>query len=298
MFLGLLLLLLVVYLVYVKRKYFTLRGSIPGSPPWFLLGNLIETGQLLRGVSFSEALTTFKHRFGDIYQIWMGPTRLIVVGNINDVQHIFSHRNIYEQGSAYLERASILFPNGLLCIQGAAFKRHAAVTMPLFRRAKIISNFDLVLEYTDRLLNIWRTCPPEMIHTNIVQRTQNLLLAIFGFIGFDYDLETLNENGRESTNELTKALYYMLSMFEMMFFSPRLLSVIFTKVSPRYRQARATIEKYVHQIIDKELQETAQSRGERKRTCLIASLVASLQVDEQQEARKHEEERKGKSNLT
>ena len=112
MFLALVLLLLVIYLIYVKRKYFTLHGPIPGSPPLFLLGNLLETGQLLRGVSVSQALTAFKNRFGDIFQIWMGPTRLIVVGNINDVQHIFSHRNIYDQGSVFIERASILFPDG------------------------------------------------------------------------------------------------------------------------------------------------------------------------------------------
>jgi hypothetical protein len=118
MLLPLFLLLLVVYLVYVKNKYFTLRGPIPGSPPLFLLGNLLETGQLLRGASLTQALTTFKDRFGDIYQLWMGPTRLIVVGNINDVQHIFSHRNIYDQGSTFLERVSVIFPNGLICIKG------------------------------------------------------------------------------------------------------------------------------------------------------------------------------------
>ena len=96
------------------------------------------------------------------------------------------------------------------------------MTIPLFRRAKIDSNFDLVLEYTDHLLTIWRTYPPETIHTNIVQRSQNLFLAIFGYIGFDYDLEALNENGRESTNELTQALYYMMNMFEFIAYSPRI----------------------------------------------------------------------------
>ena len=295
MFLALLLSLLLVYLVYAKRKYFTLRGPIPGSPPSFLVGNLIETGQLLRGVSFSQALVAHKKRFGDIFQLWMGPTRLIVVGNINDVQHIFAHRNIYDQGRSFLERASVLFPNGLLCIDGAAFKRHAAVTIPLFRRAKIVSNFDLILEHTDRLLNIWRSYPSETIHTNIVRQSQNLFLAIFGYIGFDYDLETLNADGRESSNELTQALYYAMGMFEIIFFSPRFLSILYTKVSRRYRRSRAIIEKYINQMIDKELAETPESRGERKRTCLIASLVASLQADEQQEARKPAEERKGKS---
>ena len=37
MFLLLLLSLLVIYLLYVKRTYFTFRGPIPGSPPSFLV---------------------------------------------------------------------------------------------------------------------------------------------------------------------------------------------------------------------------------------------------------------------
>ena len=46
-------------------------------------------------------------------------------------------------------------------------------------------------------------------------------------------------------------------------------------------------------MIEKELNEDPKLRLERKRTCLIASLVESLQKDENAEAMKPEEERKG-----
>ena len=165
------------------------------------------------------------------------------------------------------------------------------MTIPLFRRAKIVSNFDLVLEYTERLLKIWRNSPAEKIHTNIVQQSQNLFIAIFGLIGFDYDLETLNEDGRESSNELTQALYHMMSMFEVVFFSPRFFSLVYTKVNRRFQRSRAIVKRYVDKMIDKEMQESPASRAQRKRTSLIASLVASLQADE---TRRSQETQRGK----
>jgi hypothetical protein len=47
-------------------------------------------------------------------------------------------------------------------------------------------------------------------------------------------------------------------------------------------------------MIEQELGETEESRTQRKRTSLIASLVASLQPDEKLEATKREEDKKGK----
>ena len=87
-----------------------------------------------------------------------------------------------------------------------------------------------------------------------------------------------------------------MSVFQMVSFSPRFLSKIYTNLSPRYRQSKTIINKYLNQMIEKELNESSESRAERKRTCLIASLVASLQQDEKAEAMKNEEAKKGNDN--
>jgi len=143
-------------------------------------------------------------------------------------------------------------------------------------------------------LNNWRRKPSEKIHTDIVQQSQNLILAIFGYVGFDYDLETLNDDGSENKNELAQELHYKMSVFQMISFSPRFLSKIYTNLSQRYKRSQLIINKYLNQMTEKELNESSESRAERKRTCLIASLVASLQQDEKAEAMKNEQDKKGK----
>ena len=179
-------------------------------------------------------------------------------------------------------------------IVGAKFKRHGAVTMPLFRRAKVLSNFDLIIYWTDKLLDKWRAQSKNHIHTDIVQQSQNLLMQIFGFIAFDFDLGTLNDDSNtKGENELYHAMSDLLSVVNVVFYAPKLFSDIYLTLNLRYRRARAIIQQYVYQMIEQELSETEESRAQRNRTSLIASLVASLQQDEKLEATKREEDKRG-----
>ncbi|CAF1278630.1 unnamed protein product [Adineta steineri] len=70
---------------------------------------------------------------------------------------------------------------------------------------------------------------------------------------------------------------------------------MYTKLSRRHRRAKSIITRYIYQMIDNEMTASEESRAQRKRTCLIASLIASLQEDEEMEAKKSENEKKGLS---
>ncbi|CAF1451183.1 unnamed protein product, partial [Rotaria sordida] len=172
----------------------------------------------------------------------------------------------------------------------AKFKRHASIIMPLFRHGKILSNFDLIINCTDELLNNWCSSSSDHIHCDILQQCQNLLLEIFGFIGFNYDFDTL---GGTKNNELTEALRNYIAMMQLGAYLPNFLLRAYMKLSPKYRRIQTTIKRYLYRMIEQELTETPESRAQRKKTSLIASLVASLQIDEQAEERKSEEEKKG-----
>ena len=179
---------------------------------------------------------------------------------------------------------------------GHKYKRHASIVLPLFRRGKIVNNFDMILDCTDQLLNQWRTTTEQNfdhIHLNIVDQCQNLSLAIFGFLGFNYDLQTLEESNINSKNKLTQALGDFVEIFIQTTRLPNFLSEVYLKFSPRYQRARVTIEQYLNQIIEQEQSKTPEEIAAQKRTSLIASMVTSLQQDEKAEAAKPEQDRKG-----
>ncbi|CAF1464672.1 unnamed protein product [Rotaria sordida] len=275
--------------LYVKYKYFTSHRSIPSLPGHFLFGNLLQTG-LLYGAALPQVYASFKNKLGDIYELKLGFLHGIIVSDIDDVQHIFSHRLIYDQSNWVAEIFNVLVPESLITLKGAKFKRHGSITMPLFRHGKIRSNFDLIINCTDELLNNWRSSSSDHIHCDILQQCQNLLLEIFGFIGFDYDFDTLSGT---NYNELAQALKTYVDTMGLGSYLPNFLFNAYLKLSPKCRRARTTIKRHLYQMMEQELNETPESRAQRKKTSLIASLVASLQTDEQAEERKSEEERKG-----
>lgn len=64
--------------------------------------------------------------------------------------------------------------------------------MELFsNRTCIINNLDFFVDSTDKLLNQWRSKfddNPKHIFLNTRDQCQRIILSIFGFIGFNYDL--------------------------------------------------------------------------------------------------------------
>ncbi len=155
---------------------------------------------------------------------------------------------------------------------------------------------DPIIDCTDKLLTRWRTYynDPEEIHLNLIEQSQQLLLAIFGYVAFDYDLQTLDDEYNTNKNELTHALHIHLDAILICIQLPRIITQIYLLLNIKYRQSRSTIDRHLQQMIEQELRETPQMRTERKRTSLIASLVDSLQQDEKLEANKSEETKKGR----
>lgn len=179
---------------------------------------------------------------------------------------------------------------------GALYKRHFSIISPLFRRNKLNTYLDPIIDCTDKLLSRWRTYNNNnstQIHLNIIEQCQQLLLAIFGYVAFDYDLQTLDDEYNTNKNELTQAFHTHLDAAVVCIQVPTIVGKLYLLVNPRYRRAKSIINQYLERMIEQELRESPEARAERKRTSLIASLVDSLQQDEKNEQNKQEENKKG-----
>jgi hypothetical protein len=112
---------------YLKTVYFTLRGPIPGIPPQFFFGNLLYFGLFSRNpTSMPDIMLQLREKFGDIFQVWIGSMHIIVINCLEDAQHIFSHRHIYDQGDIFTEKFKIINPNGIICLKGYyIFNKHS-----------------------------------------------------------------------------------------------------------------------------------------------------------------------------
>jgi len=144
-------------------------------------------------------------------------------------------------------------------------------------------------------LSRWRSYSPVEVHENIESQCHELLLSIFGFIAFDYDLQTLDDDKLAGRNELAVALQDFLGAFQKTLQMPNFIAKIFLKTNEKYKRAKGIIERYLYDMMEQELNQSRDVTEQRKRNCLIASLVGSLQENEQAEAEKNDEDKKGLS---
>ena len=117
----------------------------------------------------------------------------------------------------------------MLCILiiGANFKRHASLTVPLLRRAKLLSHADTINDCTDKLLGRWQTINDSTyIHLDMFHQLQQLVLDLFGFIFFGYDLQLLDNKSINEKNELAEALHTVLATAMLVIQMPRAISYI------------------------------------------------------------------------
>ncbi|CAF0901234.1 unnamed protein product [Adineta steineri] len=91
---------------------------MPGLPPQFLVGNLLQTGVIGKDIPINLIFLDLKAKFGDIFQYWLGPTRIIVVSRLEDVQYIYSRRHIYDQGDIFIDKIILVNPYAGLCMKG------------------------------------------------------------------------------------------------------------------------------------------------------------------------------------
>ena len=117
-----------------------------------------------------------------------------------------------------------------------------------------------------------------------------MLIDIFGFIGFDYDLHALDNGNDSDRKELTGALHTYINTTVMFAQLPGVIGRIYLFCNREYRQTRTIIDRHLNQMIEQELHEPTKTRAERKRTSFIASLISSLNDVEASKAANHAEE--------
>jgi hypothetical protein len=123
----------------------------------------------------------------------------------------------------------------------------------------------------------------------MLEQIKHLSLAIFGYIGFNYDLQTLDGDAG-NINELTQALRTIIDFWTTIVYAPKLYSRLLLAFSSKYRRANKTMRHILYEIMENEATGYDQ---QRKKISFIASLVASLQGDEKVESMKPEEQKKG-----
>ncbi|CAF2790671.1 unnamed protein product [Rotaria sp. Silwood2] len=295
--------------LYIKWKYYTLRDPVPGLKPEFLFGNLRQLGifgpnrQLID--SYDYAAEKMQIKFGDIFQIWIGAFHSYVFCRPEHAAQIYEDRHIFDQGDIHKETFGVLSENLFITTKGPKHKRHARAILPMLKRNKFLSQISNIIGCVDQLIQIWKIRyenKDDVICTSIWSDNQHMMLDMFTFLTFDYDLGNLKYLTKVATkftshekyqpSNFGQALLVWIDGYKRVLSNgmPYIVNYYLLKFDRKYQNALKIIYNHVEQIISKYQMEM---NPNDKPVNLVSSLVSSLQKDEALERAKSETEKRG-----
>ncbi|CAF3348529.1 unnamed protein product [Rotaria sp. Silwood2] len=301
--------LLITIYFYIKWKYFTLRGSAPGLGPEFLFGNLRQLSVI--GPN-KELIDTYVHacdklqkKFGDLFQLWMGSNHFYVFCRPEHAAQIYGDRYRFDLAVMRTKTFGLISENFIISLTGSKYKRHAKAILPMLKRNKFLSQIPIIIDCVDQLIHVWKLRyenNEDIPCTSIVNDNQHLMLDTFTLLTFDYDLGNLkylakeakkfNRNKKYQPSDFGQALSTWLDALRRVNMNglPYIINYYLLKFDRKYQSALKKLQDQAEEIISKCQMEM--NENERP-TNLVASLVSTLQKDEELERKKSENEQRG-----
>ena len=294
---------------YIKWKYYSLHGSIPGIEPELFYGNLRQLDIITSNKelidSYIHGCAKLQKLYGDIFQYWLGSNHFYVFCRPDHAEQIYHHRNAIDRAEMHKNTFGLIAEGALITLIGPQFKRHAKVVLPMLKKHKFLTQISMMTNCVDQLIEIWKVRyenKHDTICTCIVTDNQLLLLDLFTLLTFDYNFgnlkylyesaRSLNNGKQHQPSNLSQALSIWLDGFKRIRSNgmPAVVNYYMLKFDKTYQKALKTLEDYAEKIIDKCQQEI---HADEKPNNLIASLVSSLQKDEKIERQKTEADKIG-----
>lgn len=96
-------------------------------------------------------------RYGDIYTLDLGVTKVVVVNHPRHVQHVFVDRvDNYNKGGGFWDAVRTLLGNGLPVSEGDLWLRQRRLMQPQFHRQRLAGLTTLMVDAIDDALSTWQ----------------------------------------------------------------------------------------------------------------------------------------------
>jgi len=185
-----------------------------------------------------EYFTGIAREYGDIAGLRILNFKTIFINHPDLIEEVLvTNARLYSKGRV-LRANRHVFGEGLLTSEGDFWLRQRRLTQPAFHRARIASYAGTMVEYTQRMMNGWRSGEERDVHGEMLRLT----LQIVGKTLFDADVE-------RDAQEVGKSLELLLEIganFRRTIFVPHWLP---TPANLRVKREVAQIERIIYRII-------------------------------------------------
>jgi cytochrome P450 len=209
--------------------------DLPGPEAHTLVGNLLDFGNDPLGF-----LTKCAREYGDIVPLRLGLTPACLVNQPDYIEQVLKDRLLFVKRRGSSVGRSLL-GEGLLTSEGESWFRQRRLAQPVFQQKRIAGYGEIMVAYTEQMLNEWQDGETRDVHEDMMRLTLNIVMkALFN---------------RDVTQGEAKIVAHTLDVAMNWFESKRKQNFLILEWFPRpenvrYRNAIQEMDKTIYNIIE------------------------------------------------
>jgi len=218
----------------------------PGPKGHWLLGNL--PGFRRDRLGF---LTECAQTYGDVVSLRLATKRIIVVNHPDLIEEVLVTNNRHYIKHFALRMAKPTLGNGLLTSEGDFWRRQRRLSQPAFHRERIAAHAAMMVSFTERMLEPWKTGQTRDIQNDMMQVTLQIVAKAL----FDADVSGDSADASEAMETVLRCFTARVDKLI------RLPDFFPTPVNLRLRRAIKRLDGIIFRIIE-ERRSTGEDRGD------------------------------------
>ncbi len=184
-------------------------------------------------------LTRCAREYGEVVFLQAEDTALCLLSNPDAIEEVLKDRLLFVKAED-LRMMKGLLGNGLVTSEGSFWQRQRRLTQPVFHQQRIANYGEVMVQYTQSLLETWRDGETRDIHADMMRLTLNIVMKTI----FDQDVTD------EAANHVAHAVEVGLNWFEGRLKAEAMGETLPVTEDARYQSALALLDKTVYAMID------------------------------------------------
>lgn len=207
----------------------------PGPPGRFLLGNLPDFARDVLGY-----LSFCAREYGDVARMRLGLFDAYLLNHPDFADEVLrKQRENFVKHRFFWRHVRAIFGTGLLTSEGDFWLRQRRLAAPAFHPDRIAKYGDVMVSYTDRLVDGWRDGETRNVHEDMMRVTMEIVSKTL----FDADVET-------DVDELGRSFEIVLREIAARFRRPfKIPDWLPTPGNLRYRRGIRRLERLVFRVL-------------------------------------------------
>ncbi|MFM1652162.1 cytochrome P450 [Brevibacillus sp. B_LB10_24] len=199
--------------------------------------------------------------YGDVAHIRFGPKRHVyLINNPDYIKEVLMTKQASFHKAKGLQTAKAVVGEGILTSEGKKHLRQRRLIQPAFRKERIASYGDDMVQFAKKMIDLWRDGEERMISQDMMELT----LAIITNTMFGTDV---HESVKEIGHAIEVGLHYVSRKASSILDIPPSVP---TKSNREFQQANETLDKAIYKIIEERRRENAADRHD-----LLSMLLAA-----------------------